>query len=166
MNEEKRKITCTTGGITPGFEDAPAPGPLKPNGQHSSYWVLCDAERAKGFIRPVRDSYRHVGIAGPKNPLRDLTTEEHERYDTYGYVKYEEYPKSDSAAVGRFWTAADLAKVNKGCGTTTTMSRSIAETYARDPHYYGSTFCCACGTHLPVGESGEFVWLDGSRVGS
>jgi hypothetical protein len=39
------------------------------------------------------------------------------------------------------------------------MSRAIAETYARDPAFYGSTFCVHCRTHFPVGEQGEFVWV-------
>lgn len=28
-------------------------------GQHKGYVVLCDEERAKGFVRPYRDSYTH-----------------------------------------------------------------------------------------------------------
>lgn len=50
------------------------------------------------------------------------------------------------------------------CGKITTMGRAIAETYARDPNFYTGTFCATCGTHLPIGESGEFVWyeMDGS----
>src|SRR3954469_528763 len=28
-----------------------------------------------------------------------------------------------------------------GCGALTTMSQAIAETYARDPHFYGATYC-------------------------
>lgn len=53
------------------------------------------------------------------------------------------------------------------CNTTTTMGQRIAETYARNPHFYGGTFCCTCGSHFPVGENGEFVWLDdGSKVGT
>lgn len=44
------------------------------------------------------------------------------------------------------------------CGTDTTMGQTIAETYARDPHFYGGTFCCGCGAHFPVGLTGEFVW--------
>jgi len=48
-----------------------------------------------------------------------------------------------------------LSYVHKKCGTLTTMAHSIAETYARDPYFYGSTFCCGCGTHYPVA---EFVW--------
>ena len=32
---------------------------LKPNGQQEGYVVLTAEERAKGFVRPVRDSYVH-----------------------------------------------------------------------------------------------------------
>jgi hypothetical protein len=49
------------------------------------------------------------------------------------------------------------------CGSTTTMGQSLAETYARQPDFYGGTFCCTCRTHFPVGENGEFVW-DGTDI--
>lgn len=50
------------------------------------------------------------------------------------------------------------------CNTTTTMGNSLSETYARDPKFYGATFCCHCNKHLPVE---EFVWtVDGQVVGS
>lgn len=51
-----------------------------------------------------------------------------------------------------------LAYVHEKCGVTTTMSRSIAETYARDPGFYSGTYCCHCRAHFPVGANGEFVW--------
>lgn len=84
---------------------------LKENGQQKDYVVLCDVERANGFVRPYRDAYRHLK-----------------------------------------------------CGKITTMGRAIAETYARDPHFYTGTFCTACRGHFPIGEEGEFVWyeMDGS----
>lgn len=44
------------------------------------------------------------------------------------------------------------------CGTVTTMAMPIAETYARDPGFYGGTFCVGCRAHFPVGEDGQFVW--------
>lgn len=44
------------------------------------------------------------------------------------------------------------------CKTDTTMGLSIAETYARDPKFYGGTFCVACAGHFPVGPEGQFVW--------
>ena len=85
----------------------------EPVAQAEAYRVLSDEERAKGFVRPVRRTYVHVGTPD---------------------------------------------KSVKGCGATTTMSTAIAETYARDPKFYGATYCCRCQKHLPVGEFGEFVW--------
>ena len=92
---------------------------IKPeSGQQKGYIVLTPAERAKGFVRPVRDAYRHLK-----------------------------------------------------CGAITTMSRDLAETYARDPGFYSGTFCTTCRAHFPVGEDGEFTWYemdgrDGPKVGA
>ena len=55
---------------------------------------------------------------------------------------------------------------HEACGVVTTMSRRIAETYARQPNFYGATYCTHCKMHKPVGEHGEFSWLDGSKVGT
>ena len=159
----------TTNGLppAPGLENASAPQPIDPSsGQHGAYWVLFAEERAQGFVRPVRGSYRHVGTAGPAHPTRDLTPEESARYEKFGYAKLEMYPESELPKTGRFWTQRDLDSVGRGCGAVTSMGRSIAETYARKPSYYGRTFCARCRAHLPVGAAGEFVWDDGSRVGT
>lgn len=60
------------------------------------------------------------------------------------------------------------------CGAVTTMGQAIAETYARNPKFYGGTFCCNCGKHFPLLEmrnDGTFVrnfkWEpdDGTYVG-
>jgi hypothetical protein len=56
--------------------------------------------------------------------------------------------------------------VHQKCGVATTMGQSIAETYARDPGFYSGTFCVCCGEHFPVGADGEFVWDDGTKVGT
>lgn len=125
-------------------------------GMQKGYVVLSTEERAKGFVRPVRRSYVHVG-ARPAHPTRDLTDDELERYKDYGYVKFETYPPG--SIVGKFWTKKQL---ESGCNTVTTMGQALAETYARDPKFYGGTFCCGCGTHFHVGENGEFVW-DGTN---
>ena len=45
--------------------------------------------------------------------------------------------------------------LHKPCGTTTTMGLPIAETYARDPHFYSGTFCVHCGSHFGLD---QFVW--------
>ncbi len=56
--------------------------------------------------------------------------------------------------------------VHSKCGTATSMGMAIAETYARKPSFYSSTFCCGCRDYFLVGETGEFVWGDGTRVGT
>lgn len=99
---------CTTSGES---VDKVRADQTESEGQHKSYIVLCPDERAKGFIRPYRDAYKHLK-----------------------------------------------------CGSVTTMGRALSETYARDPKFYGATFCCNCNRHLPVT---EFVWTaDGETVGS
>lgn len=101
-------------------------------GQHAGYVVLCAEERAKGFVRPYRDSYQHVG------QLQVIVIPDGRRGDV-------------NHRVG-------------GCGAVTSMGRALSETYARDPTFYGATFCCHCNRHLPVA---EFIWTaDGQQVGS
>jgi hypothetical protein len=109
-----RRVTLSGQPADPTYAGG-APQPINPeSGQHKDYWVLAPEELAKGFVRPVRTSYKHLN-----------------------------------------------------CGTVTTMGFTIAETYARDPKFYGATFCCTCGDHFPVGEDGQFIWLDdGSKVGT
>ena len=99
----------------------------RPDGQQENYLVLTEEERAKGFVRPVRDSYTHLL-----------------------------------------------------CGSITTMGRAIAETYARNPKFYGATFCAHCRKHFPLFEYSDtektpeghpaykamFSWIDGSGVGT
>jgi hypothetical protein len=53
--------------------------------------------------------------------------------------------------------------VHTACGTATSMGDALAETYARNPKFYGATYCVRCQMHKPVA---EFVWDDGSVVGS
>lgn len=55
------------------------------------------------------------------------------------------------------------------CGTTTSMGAALSETYARDPKFYGGTFCCNCGKHFPLrtADGWQFEWQpDGDPVGS
>ena len=85
-------------------------GPEQPGPQAQVYLVLSEEERAKGFVRPMRQTYVH----------------------------------------------------NK-CGAATTMGRALSETYARDPKFYGATYCVVCSAHFPVA---EFKWDDGNIVGS
>jgi hypothetical protein len=165
MSDDPNRVTLS--GREPTTPDGPTPTAERTaSGQHRDYWVLSPEERARGLVRPLRRSYRHVGPSGPSYPLRDLTPEERERHSDRGYVKYEEYPPEREPVVGKFWTQAELDR-GRGlaCGAVTTMnSDALVETYARDPKFYGRTFCVACGDYFPVG---EFVW-EGTeeRVGS
>ena len=67
------------------------------------------------------------------------------------------------------------------CGGSTRMGLALCETYARDPNFYGGTYCATCRTHFKLrgynapkpieGKEGGwgyfFVWdEDGEGVGS
>ena len=103
-------MSITTDRNDPGLKETDE------SGMQKSYLVLSEQERAKGFVRPYRDSYVHLK-----------------------------------------------------CGVVTKMNREIAETYARNPSFYGATYCCAssCKTHFPLIERDEtgkskrmFLWDD------
>lgn len=115
-------------------------------GQHKSYVVLCPEERAKGFTRPYRDSYRHVGIL----------------LACGNYQRPEGVLGGSCLECGM--SQPEHRERRGACGTVTTMGRALSETYARDPSFYGATFCSGCNLRLPVG---EFIWTaDGQEVGS
>ena len=84
-----------------GPNDEPVP-------QNEVYLVLSEADRARGYVRPLRHSYKH-----------------------------------------------------KTCGCITTMGGALAETYAVEPHFYGSTYCVQCSMHRPVS---EFLWVENGHV--
>lgn len=130
-DEQGRQI-CTTSGEAPSAVRASQRAEGN-HGQHGGYIVLCEEERKKGFVRPYRDSYKHVGRLERDNAASDAGVHEVQR------------------RVG-------------GCGVVTTMGLALSETYARDPGFYGATFCVACNAHFPVA---EFTWTaDGEQVGS
>jgi hypothetical protein len=106
-------------------DDTPVP-------QHEVYLVLSEAERAKGFVRPLRRAYVHrYWLDGSTEPIPTVLM----NLDGLG-----------------------------GCGGLTTMGLALCETYARQPDFYGATYCCGCSKHLPVK---QFHWdEDGQVVGS
>lgn len=138
----------------------------KEEGQNNCYLVLSKEELEKGFIRPVRNAYVHVGrkyTAGIK------ILDKNESIPGKEYVAVANFKIGDVIG-GTYITQDELDQYNKtggfigGCGTLTTMGQTLSETYARDPHFYTSTFCCGCNRHIPVG---EFVWdKDNEKVGS
>lgn len=84
-----------------------------------------------------------------------------EQAETYLVLSEEERAKGFVRPVRHTYTHLEEYG---GCGMATTMGQAIAETYARTPSFYGSTYCVGCRMHLPVG---DFVW-DGTmeKVGS
>lgn len=139
-------------------------GKTRPDGQHERYPTLSEEERAKGFVRPVRQSYAHVGR--PFCGKVGIPYEGCEPAPAGKVYACSSRPGHEGECFGAWYTITpeEAAKgVRGGCGgTVTKMGLAIAETYARKPDYYGATFCVGCGNHFPVGEDGEFVWLDGS----
>ena len=54
--------------------------------------------------------------------------------------------------------------IHKTCGVETIMGDELSKTYARNPKFYGATYCVGCQMHRPVS---EFTWsFDGEEVGS
>ena len=146
-------------------------GQKNETGQHEIYLVLSEEERAKGFVRPYRDAYVHVGKKLRYHSI-DRIFEKPEKNETNGksYVATLNIIGSEGSIIGASYvTQSELdawkeGKLIGGCGTLTTMGRALSETYARNPEFYGATFCCGCNKHLPVD---EFIWAGTSeKVGS
>lgn len=152
-------------------------GQKNATGQHEIYLVLSEEERAKGFVRPVRNKYIHRGKKIDREGTLQ-TLDEHygddleykKQLQKDGYVAFLKYPESKSPAIGRILTQKELDNINSskeyagGCGVETRMGDALSETYAANPKFYGATFCCGCNKHLPVN---EFIWSDtDEEVGS
>ncbi len=60
---------------------------------------------------------------------------------------------------GGFVRPVRRAYIHSTCGGRTTMGLTLAQTYAKRPTFYSTTFCVHCSKHRPVG---EFTWDDGS----
>ena len=76
-----------------------------------------------------------------------------EKNETGTYKDY--WILSDDERSKGFVRPVRTAYVHNTCGSVTTMNIKIAETYARDNKFYGSTFCCSCMDHFPVE---QFLW--------
>lgn len=94
----------------------------------------------------------------PADPrlTRGVDTEPVDQAEVYLVLSVEERAKGFVRPLRRTY-------VHTVCGVATSMGEAIAETYARDPKFYGGTYCLGCRKHLPVA---EFRWDDGQVVGS
>jgi hypothetical protein len=100
-------------------------------------------------------------VTDPNDPRlgRGVDDEPIDQHEAYLVLSQEERDKG-------FVRPVRNAYIHLTCGTVTKMGTDLAETYARNPKFYGATYCCYCRMHKPVGEDGEFVWEDGSKVGT
>lgn len=89
-------------------------------------------------------------VTDPNDPRlgRGIDNKATEQHEAYLVLSDEEREKGFIRPVRRSYT-------HKLCHTETSMPVAIAETYARDPKFYGATYCVFCGRHLPVS---EFLW--------
>ena len=166
MSNEQQKM-CTTSGRP--VEEVRADQTAE-TGQYKDYIVLCPDERAKGFVRPFRNKYIHTGRSLKEWASIDrmLSDEEKLEHPNKPYVAVMTQIVGDMKA-GTYVTQEELDAWKNGerfggCGVETVMGNALSETYARDPSFYGATFCVGCNRHLPVA---EFVWSqDGEQVGS
>lgn len=135
-------------------------------GTNDTYLVMSPEERGKGFVRPVRGTYVHIGKQISGEPVM-LANSEREDFVEEGWVAFIPNPDKESSVSGTYVTQFELdtrkGDMYGGCGVATTMSQPLSETYAARPTFYGATFCVGCNKHLPVG---EFRWDDGTVVGS
>lgn len=62
MDQKPPKVSLR--GLPPDpYYTGPSPRPQTAAG-HTDYWVLPDEERSKGFVRPIRNAYRHTRCGG------------------------------------------------------------------------------------------------------
>lgn len=74
---------------------------------------------------------------------------------------------SDEERAKGFVRPVRTTYIHLKCGSLTTMGLALSETYARDPKFYGATFCCSCRNYFPLlDQDGKraFVW-DKDRTG-
>ena len=91
--------------------------------------------------QPARPGHEMASAPAPINPHSG-------QHGAYWVLSEEERAKGFVAPVREKY-------LHDACGAVTTMALALAETYARDPSYYGETFCATCRKHFPVG---QFKW--------
>jgi hypothetical protein len=105
---------------------------------------------------PNKNTYNMPLTTDPNDPRlsRGGDTEPVKQNEVYLVLSDEERSKG-------FVRPVRQSYIHNVCGSETKMGLAIAETYARDPHFYGYTYCCMCMKHLPVG---EFKWSGTNEI--
>lgn len=103
-----------------------------------------------GRVEKPEEPVVAVALTGGGNPSDPSYKELEENGQQKEYLVLSEEERSKG-----FVRPVRNSYVHKKCHALTRMSQEIAETYARNPKFYGATFCVGCKTHLPVD---QFVW--------
>jgi len=115
------------------------------------------------FVRRLHRSFGATAPeaeAAPQTTLADgrPVTPDHREIDPATGLQKDYVVLSDEERAKGFVRPVRVSYVHDVCGVETRMALSIAETYARDPHFYSGTYCVGCRSHFPVGAEGQFVW--------
>lgn len=103
------------------------------------------------------DVHGYPSLTTSKIEARTSNIEDNGMQEKYVVLSKEELDQGFVRPIRRSYT-------HDKCGFSTKMALPLCETYARDPSFYGGTYCVGCKIHLPVG---EFKWdEDGKTVGS
>jgi hypothetical protein len=100
--------------------------------------------------RAARPGYENASAPAPIDPA----TGQHEAY----------WVLSPSDRAKGFVRPVRTEYWHLRCKKITGMTPDIAETFARNPSFYGRTMCVHCGEHFPVGRNGEFLWVDDNEI--
>ena len=105
-----------------------------------------------------------MNTTDPNDPRiqRGIDEKPVEQHEAYLVLSEEERAKGFVRPVRHRYvhTHCSSSQVNP----VTKMGQALAETWARDPKFYGGTYCVACRMHRPVI---EFVWYaTNERLGS
>lgn len=96
--------------------------------------------------RPPLNPY-DVRAPAPVNPATGM-------HDDYWVLTDDERAKGYVRPVRREY-------IHNRCNERTIMAKAIAETFARDPKFYGETYCAACRQHY---RCNEFTWAGTEEV--
>ena len=117
---------------------------------------ICEKENAREYLKPIiQAAFRQLTDGSPV-PEDNSHTKLRPDGQQEGYVVLspEERAKGFVKPIRRTY-------IHTVCGTSTTMGTALAETYARDPHFYSGTFCASCHGHFPLA---DFKWTDGEPM--
>lgn len=96
----------------------------------------------------------HGEVTTPDGPTPTDVKRADGQYESYWVL-------SDEERVKGFVRPYREEYQHRPCGRITRMGTKIAETFAADPEFYGSTYCSYCRNHFALN---EFLWAGTTEV--